>query len=122
MDASVLAIRTSLVNSLPDDGNRCMACLAQAGIRLRQQLAGIICFSTDSQCRMVASLFWTEKSNGRHIGYRSFVGGYSGNAHFLLENLPCCRSSPGTVLAMGQLRHGTQFFHLEAEPMIALPF
>ena len=68
---------------------------------------------------MVASLFWTKKSIGRLIGYRSFVGGYSGNAHFLLENLSGCRSSPGTVLAMGELCHGAEFYHLEAEPMIA---
>jgi len=106
MESSVLVVRASLDNSLSNDGNRRMAYLAQAGICLREPLSGIIRFSADSQCRMVASLFWTQKSIGRLIGYRSFVGGYSGNAHFLLENRPCCRSSPATVLAMGQFRHG----------------
>jgi ligand-binding SRPBCC domain-containing protein len=68
---------------------------------------------------MVASLFRTEKSIGRLIGYRSFVGGYSGNAHFLLENLSGCWSSARPVLAVGEFCHGVKFYHLEDEPMIA---
>ena len=106
VDTALLGVRTGLDHSLCNDGNRRMACLAQAGFGQCQELSGIVCISVSPQCRMVASLFWTAKSVGRFIGHRSLVGGHSGNPHRLLENFPCCRSSPGTVLAMGQLCHG----------------
>ena len=104
VDTPFLVVWTGLDDSLSDDGNRCLAYLAEVGIGQGRRRPGIIRLSAGSECRMVPALFWAQKSAGRFAGYYPFVGGHSCNASVILENLSACRPADGALLAMGDLR------------------
>ena len=117
VESACQGIRARLDRSLPDDGDRRLACLATKGIQGGRHGFGGFRPAARPQCRMVAAVLRVAQSAGRARGHHPLVGSYSGDDRCLLEDFAACGSAFGALLVMGELCHSAQLYDLEIESL-----
>lgn len=115
MEPSIVGFRTGVDNTLRDDGNRRLACLAETRVQRHSGCPMALYLSTGAQCRMVASVFRPEKSVGRLDRYRPLMGCNSGDADIILEDISSRGLAFCAVLVVGKFCHNAQFHNMEDE-------
>src|SRR5690348_8199947 len=80
-NSAALGLRSSMVNSLPDDGDGCVASLAAANSRTSVAGIGLVPGAIDPERSLVFCLFRSSKAGSGTGRNHCFVGRHRGDRH-----------------------------------------